>query len=166
MKKIIIPTLILVFLLINIRHFFSYNEIRVIPTRQNSLTLKEDIKTNDIEDIVELALGITKDKLSFSPFSKNNLDVDYLDKSGKAHCWGYAAYYNAVLKRLLKSNNIHNVEIKHVRAKTHLFGFNLHQFFTHRGLIDHDISVITNKTTGEKIYVDPSLSEVFGNIII
>ena len=31
---------------------------------------------------------------------------------------------------------------------------------------DHDISIVKNNTTGEIYYIDPSLSEVFGNIIV
>jgi hypothetical protein len=45
-------------------------------------------------------------------------------------------------------------------------GVNLHQFSDDPSLKNHDISVIRNKKTGETFYVDASLSEIFGNIIV
>ena len=161
---LIITLLILSVFTFNLKHFFTYKELRVVEVGVNHLDVNGGVE-GGIEDIIRLSLDKTTDKLSFSPFSKNNLNVDYLDKSGKAHCWGYAAYNNAVITKLLKNNNNKDYIVYQSRAKVYLFGFDLHQFFTNKGLVDHDISVILNKKTGSKIYVDPSLSEVFGTIL-
>jgi len=46
-----------------------------------------------------------------------------------------------------------------------LFGINVH-VFNSNSWKDHDVSIVKNNTTGDVYYVDPSLSEVFGDIIV
>jgi hypothetical protein len=50
-------------------------------------------------------------------------------------------------------------------VKVLFIGQNIH-FSKSPSLKDHDISIVKNITTGDVYYIDPSLSEVFGNIIV
>jgi hypothetical protein len=145
---------------------FTYKVISVIDTRPQSFGENINYKSNDLKSIIRFCLIKTKNDLSFSLHSKNNGNVNYIKTSKIANCIGYTNYYNSLLKRCLFENKIVNIEISHVRALVYLNGVNLHQFSDDPSLKDHDISVIKNKKTGETFYVDASLSEVFGNIII
>jgi hypothetical protein len=69
------------------------------------------------------------------------------------------------LSEKLKKDNIGNITISHARVKVLFIGQNIH-FSKSPSLKDHDISIVKNITTGDVYYIDPSLSEVFGNIIV
>lgn len=46
-----------------------------------------------------------------------------------------------------------------------MFNVNVHVFKSNSWK-DHDVSIVKNNTTGDVYYIDPSLSEVFGDIIV
>jgi hypothetical protein len=117
--------------------------------------------TQDLEPILSEVLSSTKSDLSFKLKSKTNL----VFKTKVGNCVGYAKYYNRLLSERLKKDNIGNITISHARAKVLFIGQNIH-FSKSPSLKDHDISIVKNITTGDVYYIDPSLSEVFGNIIV
>ena len=166
MKKTILIGLTTLLLMSLTFKNFTYKVINVIDTRPQSFGEKIDFKSDNLNSIMTYCLNKTKSDLSFSLHSKNNGSVKCIKTSKIANCIGYTNYYNSILKRCLSENKITNIEISHVRALVYLNGVNLHQFSDDPSLKDHDISVIKNKKTGETFYVDASLSEVFGNIIV
>jgi hypothetical protein len=118
-------------------------------------------KTTDLSEILDDVLKKTNQDLSFNLKSPSN--KVFVNK--EANCVGYSVYYNFLLSKKLKEKNIGNVTISHVRSKIILLGQNIH-FYNSPSFKDHDISIVKNNTNGEVYYIDPSLSEVFGNIII
>ena len=144
----------------------NYKVISIIDSTPQSIKLQSEFISQEERSIFTEALAITKDNLSFSLNSKGNSNVNYINKTKVAHCVGYTNYYNAVLFEILKTNHISaNYKIQHARAKVIIGGIDLTGISTDPAFKDHDISVITNKKTGEIYYIDPSLSEVLGNII-
>jgi len=167
MKKIILPILILSVILMSFTYnVFSYKVIKVIDSSPQKFTKNVNYKSNNLESIMTFCLNQTKSDLEFSLNSKQNNSVQYISKSKMANCIGYTNYYNSMLSKCLLENNIDYVEITHVRALVFMDGINMHQFTNDPSFKDHDISVVKNKKTGEVFYVDSSLSEMFGNIIV
>jgi hypothetical protein len=117
--------------------------------------------TQDLEPILSEILVSTKNDLSFQLKSKTSL----VFKTKVGNCVGYTKYYNRLLSKKLKGKNIGNIEISHARVKVFFIGQDIH-LSNSPSLKDHDISIVKNITTGDVYYVDPSLSEVFGNIIV
>jgi hypothetical protein len=137
-------------------HLFDYKILRILNQKNiygNS--------TRNIEPILSEVLSSTTSNLSFN--LKSNTDLVFKTKIG--NCVGYAKYYNKLLSEKLKKENIGNITISHARAKVLFVGQNIH-FSNSPSLKDHDISIVKNNTTGDVYYIDPSLSEVFGKIIV
>lgn len=135
---------------------FDYKILRVL--NQNKVYGNS---TRNIEPILSEVLSLTTKELSFNLKSK----TDLVFKTKVGNCVGYTKYYNKVLSEKLKKESIGNITISHARAKVIVVGQNIH-FFNSPSLKDHDISIVKNNNTGEVYYIDPSLSEVFGNIIV
>ena len=145
---------------------FSYKVICVINNKPQSFEQKVGYESNDLNSVMVYCLNKTKSDLSFSLYSKNNGSVKSISTSKVANCIGYTNYYNSMLSKCLSENKITDIEITHIRALIYMNGINLHQFSDDPSFKDHDISVVKNKKTGETFYVDASLSEIFGNIIV
>jgi hypothetical protein len=134
----------------------DYKVIRVI--------LSETVtggKNGDIEKIILTTLNKTKNDLSFNLYSDSNK----VEITKTANCVGYTKYFNKYLISKLKESRRGYVTVSHVRAKVLIFGNDVH-FIKSRSLKDHDISVIHDKINNKTYFVDPSLSEVLGNIVI
>ena len=134
----------------------SYKVLKVI----NKTTVSGK-NTNNLRSILQNTLDETTSELSFDLGSKTS----EVYKTKKANCVGYTVFYNNLLVKKLKEKNIGNVQISHVRAKVYYMNINLH-VINSKSLKDHDISVVKNLTTDETYYVDASLSEVLGQLII
>lgn len=134
----------------------SYKVLKVI-----NKTTVTGTKTDNIRSILQNTLDETTSELSFDLGSKTS----EVYKTKRANCVGYTVFFNNHLTKKLKEKNIGNVQILHVRAKVHYLNVNLHMINL-KSLKDHDISVVKNLTTGETFYVDASLSEVLGQLII
>ena len=163
-------TILLIFSLTVTPLFLSfpikYKVISIINSTPQSIELPLAVSSHDEMSFFTEALNITKDRLSFSLNSKGNSDVNYINKTKTAHCVGYTNYYNAVLFQILKNSHVSsNYKIQHGRAKVILGGIDLTGISNNPSFKDHDISIVTNKKTGEVYCIDPSLSEVLGNII-
>ena len=166
MKKIVLVFAIvfLVIASVSCQHFFSYKPIEYFKTTTTGSYT--DLKAENLKQAMSMALDLTTNSLSFNLHSKNNSDVDYLLKSKEAHCVGYANVYNAYLKSILKNSNISGCKVYKVRAKVYVAGVNLTGISNDRSFKDHDVSMVEDTRTGYKYIIDPSLSEVFGNIIV
>ena len=144
---------------------FSYKILYVVDKAPKKITKKINFKSQDLKNLIQQSLDITKEELSFNLSSKGNSDVNFLNKTKQAHCVGYSNYFNSILNNLLIYNNIKNVRIHHVRAKVNFLGMDLH-FINMKEFKDHDICIIYDDRTNTKYIVDPSLSEIFGDIIL
>ena len=120
-------------------------------------TIRKNSLDKDLMKKIESALNITKNHLSFSLFNAKN-DPNELISYKKAHCVGYASFFQATLLELLKPGS--NIEINHLVGKVYFLGIDLHQFTSSPYFIDHDYVMITDYNSGNKYYVDPSLYDL------
>ena len=157
-------TLLLIIPFFLVKSQFSYSILSTIDNTPQTLNKQVNFESNDLEDLIEESLEITKDDLSFSLKSSGNSNVNTLLKTKKAHCVGYANYFNSVLQQLIRKNKLKDIKISHVRAKVSFIGINLH-IIDAKEFKDHDICVVYDLKNNKKYYVDPSLSEIFGNIV-
>lgn len=144
----------------------NYEVISTISTKAQPSPVEVNVKSKNIDSLIEYSLSVTTDNLRFSLKSSGNSSVASISSTGKAHCVGYSRYFAAVLTEALAKNHVTQYKVSHVRAKIHMLGFNVHQVFNDPAFKDHDVCLITNVKTGERIFVDPSLSEVLGNVIV
>ena len=157
MKKtlfILIPFLFLSFVVSS--NTIDYKILRTISSKN-----VQGKMIYDIEPIITNVLNETKRDLTFE--LKSNSDVVEQTKVG--NCVGYTKYFNSHFISKLKQKGFGNITVSHVRAKVLMMGQSIH-VFKDKSLKDHDISVIYNKTTQKTYFVDASLSEVLGNIIL
>ena len=115
----------------------------------------------DVEPVIIECLNKTTKDLTF----KLNSNSSQVEKTKIGNCIGYTKYFNKMLISKLDSGDYGNIVVTHVRAKVLMMGKSVH-VINSNSLKDHDISVIYDKTNNKTYFVDPSLSEVFGNIII
>lgn len=115
----------------------------------------------NLESFITESLETTKKDLTFDLKAK----TENMYKNKKAHCVGYTKYFNNLLIKKLKQNNVGNVVVYHARVKVFISGYCVN-VKSSPSFKDHDISIIQDNNNGIKYYVDPSLSEVLGDIII
>jgi hypothetical protein len=145
---------------------FSFKILSIPDKNPQTINQKINFRSEDLMENIIFSLKKTKTDLSFSLNSKNNNNVNLLTQTKEANCIGYSNYYNAVLKKCLTQNKINNIQIYRARALVYCAGINMHMFSNNPSFRDHDISLIKNLKTNEVYYVDSSLSEVFGDIIV
>ena len=113
----------------------------------------------DLEEIAEIADEITNSELKFTT-NRTSSNPNELINTKQANCVGYSAMFNSIANYLIRNNNLQNeIEAEHKVGELDLLGINLHQFFESSFFRDHDFNELTNKKTGEKILIDPSLSD-------
>jgi hypothetical protein len=117
-------------------------------------------KKINLDSLILISLNDTKKDLSFDL----NAKTQDLYKIKKAHCVGYTMYFNKMLIEKLKLKNAGNLIVYHSRVKVFISNQNIH-VINSPSFKDHDISIIKDKNTGTTYFIDPSLSEIFGNII-
>ena len=156
MKKIFYVLIPLLFLSFTKPFYIRYKVLSILETSTVS-----GKKVENIKPILYDVLDNTTDELSFSLHSK----ISDIKTRRKANCIGYTKYYNSKLIEKLKENGIGNITISHARVKILMFNVNVH-VFNSNSWKDHDVSIVKNNTTGDLYYVDPSLSEVFGDLIV
>lgn len=118
-------------------------------------------KTKNPENIIDRALEVTSEKLSFT-FNKCDKDPDKLLKSKRANCVGYAAFFSATCNKLFEQNKMNDWSATPMVAQIYLFGVNVHPFISSPFFKDHDFVKIENNRTGERFFVDPSLYDYTG----
>ncbi len=144
----------------------DYKVITIISDKPQKLDCKASFISKNISDIIEYSLRYTTNHLTFKLKSYDNMIVNKIDKYRVANCVGYTIYFNSVLSKILEQNNVKNYKISHARVSILFFGQNICNYFSDPSFQNHDISIVTNTITHEIYYVDPSLSETFGDIII
>jgi hypothetical protein len=156
MKNIILIFLVLgltSFTLVN--PFISYKLLFNV----NKKELSGNKKVN-LDSIILTSLNDTKKDLSFDL----NANAKDLYKLKKAHCVGYTMYFNEMLIERLKLKNAGNIIVYHSRVKVFISNQDIH-VINSPSFKDHDISIIKDNNTGTTYFIDPSLSDMFGNII-
>jgi len=118
----------------------------------------ENIKF-DLKEISEIALLITKEELKFTTNIASN-NPNELAASKMANCVGYSAMYNSIANYLIEKVDLADeIEAVHRVGRLEFLGINIHQYFDSPFFKDHDFNEIKNKKTGEKISIDPSVSD-------
>ena len=148
------------------RESISYTNIKVIDSDPQPYVGALNYRSHSSLDLMERALLITKNRLSFDLSSKGNSSVSKINLSNRAHCVGYANFYNSAVNHLFAKNGFRNYTIEHIRASVCFLGINLTNIIPDKRFVEHDVCRITNKLTGEVFIVDPSLSEIFGTLIV
>lgn len=75
------------------------------------------------------------------------------------HCVGYAAFTATVFNTLFRKVELKDWKATPVVGHLYLLGMNVHLWFDSPFLADHDFVLIENKTTGERLLVDPTISD-------
>ena len=149
------------------RQLVTYNT----QTERPAFSLTNEALTQSIENqqidtsiqsIIRRSLVFTTDNLCFT-FENCDTDPNLLFASQKTNCTGYAAFFNTTCQTLLRKEKLENrFRVKHLRGKLTLLGFDLHRLTDSPFFRDHDFNVVEDLETGNKIYVDASLQDVFG----
>ena len=104
------------------RSSIRYTRIQVIDSKPQAYPEKIGYRSRSELDLMEHALAITKTSLSFSLSSKGNSSISKIHAFKRAHCVGYAVFYNSVLNRLFEENGMSHHRIEHVRAHIKMAG--------------------------------------------
>lgn len=152
------------------RTFIAYKEVGIraeIPAQDENLIAYieagagEEIDP-DVKEIVRLALSETSEHLSFT-FEKSDIDPNSLVVSRSAHCVGYALFFTAACNLLLKKYQLSDHWAAKPRiGQLYLFDTNIHKYFNSPFFKDHDFVIIENKSTGERLAVDPTVDDYLG----
>ena len=147
-------------LAINYSEIGNRQEIKVTNKKLiDKIVKKSKDRKIDLREITEIADEITKSELEFTTNRASNNPNELIDEN-QANCIGYSAMFNSIANYLIRKNGLQNeIEAKHKIGELDLFGINLHQFFDSPFFRDHDFNEITNQKTGEKIFIDPSVSD-------
>ena len=109
-------------------------------------------------DAIDRSLENVAELLHFST-GKVSSDPEMLIKGGPANCIGYAALYARTLQSQLESQKY---KVTHAIARIHFLGRDVHLMTNDPFWKDHDIVIIEDLMTGEKISVDPTLYDMVG----
>lgn len=113
----------------------------------------------DAEDILERALFLTSRKLRFTA-ANNPADPNQLFHSQVAHCVGYATFFTTVANYLFQQYHIQDIWIAEAqRGQLYFLGKNVHPYISTPFFRNHDFVIIRNKSTGQRIAVDPSVND-------
>lgn len=114
-----------------------------------------------IDEIIRAARKLTAQQLYFAT-SHTTTNPNHLFHLHRATCVGYASFFSAVVNYLIQCNGlIEEYRVNHLVGHLFFLGINLHSLFDHPFFQDHDFSVIENLKTGNKTYIDPSVSDYF-----
>ena len=122
-----------------------------------SQSIEENQKT-DVRSLTNLAIDITADKLNYCISNTRN-DPNQLITHQRAHCVGYAAFTATVCNELFRKFNLKEWKATPEVGHLYFLGMNVHNWFNSPFLADHDFVLIENKTTGERLLVDPTISD-------
>lgn len=171
MKKILLTILLLIVIVPSIgvgikSNFWDYKLQYIVSIHPQNIDCDASFESINIEDMIKYSLNYTKSHLDFKLKSSNNMNANKLNQTKIANCVGYTTYYNAVLNKILKQNNMIGYTIVHARVSIIFLGRDVCTVFKDKSFKNHDISIITNNLNDNKYYVDASLSEAFGDIIL
>lgn len=115
----------------------------------------------NIHGIISRTLDQTAEKLEFS-FINCASDPEQLLTSGKANCIGYTRLFCYFFQKNTVSGTFTEWTAQPYTGQINIFGKNIHPYVNHPFFQDHDFVIISNRLTGEKIAVDPSLYDYKG----
>lgn len=119
-------------------------------------------RTNDVGACIDTALEETAEALSFTTGRVRN-DAASALRTGKANCIGYSAVFkDRCEEKLARAGLSDEWRVRHMRGSLHCGSFNMHRLFSSPFWKDHDICVVENHHTGERLHVDPSLFDALG----
>lgn len=126
-----------------------------------SISPKSDEQTTK-EEIISKALNRTAEMLSFTTGKCQTKGIMLLD-GDKTNCIGYADLCRMLLEtRFRTRTGLDDLHASACKAQLYFFGFNIHRLFDSPFWKDHDIVVITDSKTGERILLDPTLYDYTG----
>jgi len=149
------------------RHLITYKSVGIRPNYSATddklveyINVSIDKRIDpDIENIVKLGLAMTSKQLNFTT-DKNEIDPNRLVRSKTAHCVGYASFFATTCNYLLDKYNLADTwAAKPQVGQLFFLETNVHKYFNSPFFKDHDFVTIENKTTGEILAVDPTLSD-------
>ena len=115
-----------------------------------------------VAEIVEISRSVTNARLRFTT-GKASSNPNMAARSGKANCVGYSALFSSMANQLSNERSgKHRFRSRHLVGKLYFLGMDVHQFFSSPFFRDHDFVEIEDVTTGEKIFVDPVVSDYLG----
>jgi hypothetical protein len=151
------------------RAAIKYHEIGTRPTiRITNAGLIDRIEVEladqelTFDRILKVANEIARAELSFTTASASNNPNKLIDTQ-QANCIGYAAMFNSVIHYLIASHDLQGqIKAKHIIGRLELLGVDLHSFFDSPFFNDHDYNVIIDLNSGERVAIDPSVSDYLG----
>jgi hypothetical protein len=141
--------------------YYEVGEREIVELTDEELIAElENYEHFSFEEIKEIAEDITNKKLKFA-LRKVSGDPNRILQNGKANCIGYSALFNSIAQYLIKKQKEEDkIQVKHLVGKIEFLGMDLHQISEDPFFKDHDFNMIENLETGEKIYFDPSVSDI------
>lgn len=116
----------------------------------------------EVNEIIDAAQELTAENLTFE-WASCPADPNEIIRTGKANCIGYAAFCALVCNDFFEKAGLSSEWQAHPEiGKLHLFGVEVHPYFHSAFFKDHDFVVVENKTTGQRIAVDPSVYDMAG----
>lgn len=150
------------------RHLVAYQSIgqrENYPALNKALVEFIESQANSAKDarsIVQQALALTSQKLAFAA-AKSERDPNRLIQNGQANCIGYAAFTATICNHLFaKQGMARQWSARPQVGQLYLLGTNVHPYFKSAFFKDHDFVLIQNSQTGERLCVDPSVSDYLG----
>lgn len=157
---IVVATIIIASSFTTLVKVSSVSESKYVIPKEIKEEIKNETVGMGIVQIAEYCVILTSDMLEFSKINSDN----------KANCVGYSKVCVALCKYAYKINNI-NVKVKHVRGYVDLFNLNLCKILSYivpnnykNFVKDHDFVEII--TAEDSIYLDPSLYDLFGDMLL
>jgi len=136
-------------------HQLDENLLPIIHQEGINNTLEE------ITPILKIAKKVTNKSLSFTTGNVSD-NPNQIIKTGKANCVGYAALFALISNHLIQENNLgKKFEVLHVVGQLDFLGYDLHQMSNDPFFANHDYCEVKNKVSGERFYIDPTVSDYF-----
>lgn len=140
------------------REITLFNDNQLI----SKLDKKENNQPKSLEELIKTTLKSTNKSLSFTTEDVPS-DPNIVVNSGEANCIGYAALFCSIFQFLTEEQGEQNLyRAHHQIGNLYFLNLNLHTLFNHPFFKDHDFVSIEILNTGEKIFIDPSLSDYTG----
>ena len=115
-----------------------------------------------ISEIISSSLENSSKLLSFTT-EHCTTDAHELVKGGKTNCIGYANLCAFFCNDGFSENGFYNsYKAETYVAQIYFFGYNIHHLFSSPFWKDHDVVVVTDLQSGEKIILDPTLYDYAG----
>ncbi len=143
----------------NIIHYHEIAERPGISLTNDDLLAQLDTDLKSLSEMINMAKRATTKRLKFTTGdASRNPNSIYV--TGQANCIGYAALFNAIANQLIINQGWEGRYVaRHLVGKMDFLGWDLHQIIDHPFFRDHDFNVIIDLETGEKIYIDATVSD-------